>query len=280
MKDQIKSGILTPLEAAHLSPSLHPLFYSEAFVDKLLAEYEISRDLKIEFWNTLQGAAHNLCTLPQYAFARVDAKDARKMLREVDALARHLADLLFALTIHLEPCANAEFNAHHESGDSNTVRRAVYALLCARLKNGGLPPLFNQNEFPFSTKEFCARLTQLADRASLLAKSPYAKNSGPNKLMPLKVYTLTILRFWHVRAGKPYSRSHETHAPSVGRYSRKRTTVSSKRTTFVPFLKACLGELGSLPAERSLQTAIESAIKQLEGRSDEIPLAIADWNFV
>ncbi|MFZ5618834.1 MAG: hypothetical protein ACOZAA_16085 [Pseudomonadota bacterium] len=276
----IEPAILTFLEAARRDPPLHRLRYSEAFIEKLLFEYEIRLDLKADLWDTLEGAAHNICTLPPSAFAEVDAKKARKKVREVAALARRLIGTLSELTINPEPHGDSESGSFVETETQNTVRRAVWALTHAQMTHGHSQLPFRRDAFPFSTKELRSGLTQLSEIASALSESPYARGSGPNKLMPLKVYTLTILHFWRFRADKGYSRSHETHRDSSIRNSRNETTINSKRTDFVPFLKACLNEIGERPADRSLQTAIESAVGQLEGRSDEIPLATADWNFV
>lgn len=273
-------GILTLLKAARSDPPLHELFYSEVFIEKLLSDYEISPDKKTELWNTLEGAAHNLCTLPPAAFAKIDAKLARKKLREVDALARRLAGLLSELTINPEQYAEKESRSYAESGERNAIRRAVWALTHTLMAHDHPQLRVRRDEFPLSAEGIRNDLTHLAERASALAGSLYAVGPGPNNLMPLKVFTLTILHIWHVRAGKKYTRSHEAHRDSSRKNPRNETTINSKRTAFVPFLKACLNEIGQSPPERSLQTAIESAIGQLEGRSDEIPLALADWNFV
>lgn len=91
-----EQGILTLLEAARHDPPLHRLRYFEAFIEKLLSDYEFNLGMKTDLWSMSEGeAAENLGlsarTLQNYrvrgggpTYIKLGLRAVRYRLRDLD----------------------------------------------------------------------------------------------------------------------------------------------------------------------------------------------------
>lgn len=271
--------------------------HTNKFANFLIEKYKLDPKFCIDLKECLNGAAEAYFFHTQYGTRLSNMKKTKELLCDAKKHADGLCELLPLLEMWSE---NNVLIGSPNQDDRQRVQEAyqvgsdVHCLL--NELNNGLDKTEHTSDEVFTFfslfggQTAVPLLKTISARIEEIERVPFSKKRGPNKLMPLKIWALFIMRFWVEIAHKKVTLTKET--VEISGREKNLTIITSE---IARFCKDCLEEIDIKP-KSSLRTALEAAKKQfdlefkfkkaktprarklaheaLENLTDRIPLAI------